>query len=361
MSGYKERVRADLERWIAAGWVAPEHREALLASVPDTRRLDAATALAWAGAVLFGAAAIAFVAANWEAMTKLTRFAVILAAFLGVALSAAWAANRQREITTDIALTVAALLFAAAVGLTGQIFDIASDPRAAAYMAGVGALALSLAGRSRGAGIVALAFITIGDFSDRAWFDGSLDEAPWLLLAAPLGGYLALRWNSAAMAHMAGFGAIACLFWFAINGDGRGELLCVLALISAGVAAYARRARANEERFGAVFYGWFAAAALLFFAVAGYQRWFGFDLYVGWGIAHRFLWIVASAALVALSRYDRHAILTAIGVVSLVAAIFSVLGDLQLDLLASALVFLVCAGLAGVGGLVMRGRRGRAP
>jgi hypothetical protein len=330
----------------------------MLASRPDTRRLDAATALAWAGGLLLGAAAVAFIAANWEAMSKLAQFAAVLAGFMAACFAGAWAANRRRETAADIALTVAALVFAAAVGLTGQIFDIAGDPRAAAYMAGVGALALSLAGRSRGAGIAALAFIAIGDFSDMRWFDAVFDEAPWLLLAAPFGGYLAFRWNSAAMAHASGAAAILCLVWFALNWDGRGEILLAIAAGAAAIAAYARRTRAHEqERFGAIFYGWFAAAALLFFALAGYAHWFSAPLPFAAGLAHRTLWIVASAGVIALSRFDRHTLVTTVGAMSLVAAMFAVLGDLQLDLLASALVFLVCAALAAIAGVMVRKAR----
>jgi hypothetical protein len=46
-------------------------------------------------------------------------------------------------------------------------------------------------------------------------------------------------------------------------------------------------------------------------------------------------------------------------VVSLIAAIFAVLGDLNLDLMASALVFLCCAAIAAGAGFAMRSRRGR--
>ena len=64
MAAYKDKVRQDLDRWIASGLVAPDKREAILATLPDARRLDAATALAWVGATLLGIAIIAFIAAR---------------------------------------------------------------------------------------------------------------------------------------------------------------------------------------------------------------------------------------------------------------------------------------------------------
>ena len=92
MAAYKDRVKEDLDRWIASGLVAPDKREAILATLPEARRLDAATALAWVGGVLLGIAVIAFVAANWDGMPKLARFAVLLVSFLALATGGAWAA-----------------------------------------------------------------------------------------------------------------------------------------------------------------------------------------------------------------------------------------------------------------------------
>src|SRR5262245_57539993 len=98
MEAYKDKVKEDLDRWIGAGLVYAGNRDAILASIPDARRLDAATALAWLGGVLMGVAVIAFVAANWEVTPKLVRFAILIAAFLGFAGAGAWAAHKQRPI-----------------------------------------------------------------------------------------------------------------------------------------------------------------------------------------------------------------------------------------------------------------------
>lgn len=358
---YRERVQADLDRWIAAGLVPVENRDAILATLPTTRRLDAATALAWVGGVLFAVAIVAFVAANWEAIPRLGRFTLILLAFLGFAGAGALAWRQDRETAANIALTVASLIFAAAIGLTGQIFDIAGDPRAAAYGAGAAALALSLGGRASGAMIAALAFIAMGDFTDRRFLDIDLDEgAPWLLLAAPFSVYLAVRWSSSALAHAAGIAIIACGVWFAVRIEADGPALLALALALAIAAAIARTLRRRQGAFGSVFYGWFSAAALCFLAIAGYLNWFGAPPQFELGIAHRILWLLASAFVLALGRFDRHALLTASGVLSLMIAVFALLGDLRLDLLASALVFLLCATVAAIAGWLMRDRKVRS-
>ena len=359
MAAYKDRVQQDLDRWIGAGLVEAGKRDAILATLPETRRMDAATALAWVGGVLLGIAIVAFVAANWDFTPKLARFAVLLAAFLGLAGGAVWAAHKERPTLSNILLTIAALVFAASIGLTGQIFDIAGDPRNAAYGAGVAAFALAAAGRSTGAALAGLIFIAFGDFTDRQWFSGSDSEAPWMLVAAPLGAYLALRWGSSALAHASALAIIYCFGWFAAKTEAEAGVFLFLAILMGAMAAGSRWLHAQDRPFAGIFYGWFAAGALLFFAIGGYLPWFGDEGGNG-GIAHRIVWLAASGGVLALGRYDRHSLVTTVGVLSIIVAICALLSDLGLDLLAAAGVFLVCAVAALIGGLVLRNRKGAA-
>lgn len=357
MAHYKDRVKQDLERWIAGGLVPADNRAAILETIPDARRLDAATSLAYVGALMLGIAIIAFVSANWDVTPKLVRFAILIAAFLGFAGLGAWATKRERPILSNIALMLAALVFAASIGLTGQIFDIAGDPKAASYGAGLAAFALALAGRSTGAATVGLVFIALGDFADRQWFSGVESDAPWMLVYAPLGAFLALRWGSAPLAHVSALAIIYCFGWFAARAEADAGVFLFLSIGLGAMAAGARWLRTQDREFAGVFYGWFAAGAILFFAIAGYLPWFGDEGSQSAGIAHRLVWLVASGALLALGRYDRHALVTSVGVLSLIVAIFALLTDLGLDLLAAAGVFLVCAVIAMAAGLALRRKK----
>jgi uncharacterized membrane protein len=354
MAAYKDRIKQDLDRWVAAGLVSADKRSAILDTIPDARRLDAATALAWVGGVLFGIAVIAFVAANWDVLPKLARFAILLGAFLALAAGGAWAAHRERLMLSNILLMIAALVFAASIGLTGQIFDIAGDPRAAAYGAGVAGFALALAGRSTGAATVALIFIALGDFTDREWFSGLDSDAPWMLFAAPLGAFLALRWGSAPLAHVSALAIIYCFGWFAARVEAEAGVFLFLSIGLGAMAAAARWLYTQERAFAGVFYGWFACGALVFFAIAGYLPWFGDEGSQTAAVTHRIAWLAASGGLLALGRFDRHALVTAIGVLSIIAAICALMTDLGLDLLAAAGVFLLCAIAALVAGLALR-------
>jgi uncharacterized membrane protein len=356
MAAYKDRIKADLDRWIAAGLVPAEKRAAILDTIPDARRLDAATALAWVGGILLGIAVIAFVAANWDGMPKLVRFAVLLVSFLALAGGGAWATRNERPLLCNMLLTIAALVFAASIGLTGQIFDIAGDPRSASYGAGVAAFALALAGRSTGAAPVGLIFVAFGDFADRQWFSNAESDAPRMLIFAPLGAYLALRWGSSALAHVSALAIVYCFAWFAGQTEERASVFLFISILLAAMAAGARWLFVQDKPFSGIFYGWFAAGALMFFAIAGYLPWFGNEGSANAGIAHRIVWLAASGGLIALGRFDRHALVTTVGVLSMIIAVCALLTDLGLDLLAAAGVFLVCAIAALVAGLMLRKR-----
>ncbi|MGE0597781.1 MAG: DUF2157 domain-containing protein [Hyphomonadaceae bacterium] len=351
MPSYKDRLQKDLDRWIDAGLVSADKRSAILDTVPDPKRLDAATALAWIGGALLGIAIIAFVAANWDGIPRLARFMLLLFFFAAAAGAGAWAAHKSRPLVSDIALTIAALVFAASVGLTGQIFDIVGNEKHALYASGVAAMALALAGRSAGAAIASMIFIGLGDFQDFEIFSNP-DTAPWLIVFAPLAAFLALRWSSAPLAHAAAIGMLFALGWFVGRFDNEAALCLLFALMLAGCAAAARWLWKQDRAHAGVFYGWTAWGALMFFAIAGYAD--SFDGGGTWGIAHRLAWLVASGATIALGRYDRHGLVTAVGVLSLIGAVAALLTDLGLDLMAAAALFFVSALAAMIGGFLLR-------
>ncbi len=357
MASYKERVQADLDRWIAGGLVSPDKRAAILATLPETGRIDAATALAWIGAVLLGVAAIAFIGANWDVLPRLARFALVLAVFAGFACAGAWATQKGKPLLSNITLTIAALVFAAGVGLTGQIFDIAGDPQVAAYIAGVAGFALALAGRSTGAAAVGLVFIALGDLAGEhvlgVLFHTNESAAPWMVVGAPLGAWLALRWRSAPLAHLSALGIIYVFFWFAFRRDGDTALLFFFSVVMAGLAAAARWLYLQDRPFAGVFYGWFAWGAFLFFIPAGYTNIIG-GANTTYGIAHRVVWLAASGGLIALGRFDRHMLVSFVGVLGMIGAICALMMDFGLDLMAAAGVFLLCAVVALIAGLALR-------
>lgn len=344
MARYRQRLERDLDDWIGRGLVPADSRAAILATVGEERRLDAATALAVIGGLLAGVAVIAFVAANWPEIPRLARFALVLALFLGTAGAAAWANARGRMVTGHVLLSVASLVFAAAIGLTGQIFDIAGDPQAALRAAGLAAALLAVAGRSPWAAAVSLVLLAFGDFTGRSAV-GSMEGGlrGWLIFAAPMGVGLGLAWRSQALAHVAGVAALLAVTSFDSVLRSHAEQLFLGAAATLAVAGIgARFLRDRFEAPAGVLYGWFVCGALIWFGIAG----LGGDLR---GVGHSVAWLALSAGVVASGRHDRHAMVTAAGVVGLIAAAATLLFNLGVGLMTSAAVF----GAAAIAALVI--------
>ena len=351
MPSYKENVARDLDGWIERGLVPAENRAAILDSVPQASRMDAATALAWVGGVLAGIALIAFVAANWDALPRLARFALVLGLYGGGAGAAAWFSRAGRPNAANGLLTFAAFAFAAAIGLTGQIFDITGDERTAFYAAGLVAAALALAGRSSGAAIVALWFVGAGDFAAMQLFHVNEGLAfAGLFVAAPAAVALAVRWKSIPLAHAAAVGVLAAAVWLALKLHTPPAGLIGFAAALALLAAGARYLRERGLTGGGVLYGWLAWGAIGFYVAAA------FDLHPGFTIAHRIGWLVLGAVLTALGRRDRMGSVTAAGVLSLMIGISVVMYDLGLGLLTASAVFFAAAIVAVLAGLALRRR-----
>lgn len=148
--GYKSRLAGDLDRWIDRGWIAPERRQDILGDIPEpARRWTAIGALAILGAALLAMSALTFVAANWDAMPRLLRFAlIVLALWLSLA-SGGHALDRGFTAPGHALALLGAALFGAAILLTAQTFNMASFRNTAVLIWTAAALATALAIPSR--------------------------------------------------------------------------------------------------------------------------------------------------------------------------------------------------------------------
>ena len=93
---YGQKVERDLSRWQAAGWISDTGASAIRADLASRKPpFGAAAILAMLGAVLFGFAIMSFVAANWDAMSKLSRLLLLLATLWACYGGAAWLFQRR--------------------------------------------------------------------------------------------------------------------------------------------------------------------------------------------------------------------------------------------------------------------------
>jgi uncharacterized membrane protein len=351
MASYKDRLRGDLDRWVGEGLVPQASRQPILDSVADSRRPDAVSALAMVGVLLAGAAIIAFVAANWSGIPRTVRFGLLLAAFLAACGGGGFADLRGRPNLRNGLLTLAAAIYAAAIGLTGQIFDIAGDPKTALMGAGLAAALLAVVGRSSGAAVAAMVLIGAGDFAD--------PDTWWLLPAAGAGALLAVLWRSRPTAHAAAIGLILGAGMALSRLNPSHDLLEWHAFAASGLMALGalagRFAAESDREEGRVFYGWLAWGTLAYFAMAS-GAWHDQTAVL---VVHRVAWLLLSGAVLTLGRIDRHGGVMAAGVVSLIVAIMALMGDLGVDLLTASLIFAIAAIIILAVVWLMRGRRSR--
>lgn len=148
-ASYRKRLEADLPKWREAGWVTPDGSAAILASVEARRGgLNMATIAATLGALLIGVGVIAFVAANWDGIARLNRFALLMAG-LAVAYGLAGVLRtRTPMVLSEAAMLVAGLTFGASIALVGQSYHLAGEFKDAVLMFEIGIFAAAILTRS---------------------------------------------------------------------------------------------------------------------------------------------------------------------------------------------------------------------
>jgi uncharacterized membrane protein len=133
MASYSTRVEQDIRRWTELGLISAATADALRGDIAanERRSLNFGSILAMLAAVLFGAAILIFVAANWEAIPRVARvgslFAVILAGYLGGAVLKI----RNHPAIGEALWVVAAAAFGGAIALIGQMYHLAGDESSA--------------------------------------------------------------------------------------------------------------------------------------------------------------------------------------------------------------------------------------
>ncbi|MGU3538024.1 DUF2157 domain-containing protein [Methylobacterium sp. A54F] len=168
---YRARLRRDLQRWQERGLILPEQAERIAADALTPRGLGHLQALLALCILLLAAPAIiAFVAANWAAMSPAWRMAVLFLGNAAAVLATYVAARRQAPGSSGPSrgladgLATLSLVFAAGtLALVGQTFHLPADPRGFAGTVSALGLATALVTRSGGATLIACAALAAAD------------------------------------------------------------------------------------------------------------------------------------------------------------------------------------------------------
>jgi uncharacterized membrane protein len=291
---YRQRLEADLARWQAQGLIPSASVEAIRAgfrSVPEG--VTIASVVGIVGGLLIAAGFLAFVAANWTAIARPARFAILLAGIAAAYGIGAWFDRAGRNHLADLSVGVGSIVFGAAIALVGQMYHLGDDFAGGLLLWSAGALVAAVLTGSRSALAVALVAACIWS-GMRVWelSDVYLPFIGFWLIAA----VLAVAWDAPVARHLV---AVAALAWAVQTGIGIEEarvaspafavMVCVSFLLGAGLAL-ASRSGDSLRAFGLTLstYGAFGLAIVTAFQVAG-----GFGrmatglpyVFIGFGVA----------------------------------------------------------------------------
>ena len=266
---YRQRLEADIARWQADGVITSSTADAIrgaLKPVPDG--VTIATVVAIVGGLLIAAAFLAFIAANWTAIARPARFAILLAAIAGAYGIGAWFDRSRRPYLADLAAGVGSIVFGAAIALTGQMYHLGEDFAGGMLLFAAGALVAAVLTSSRGA--LAVALVAACFWSGMRVFELADVHLPfvgfWLIAAL-----LAVAWNAPVARHLVALAAVAWLIQsgFGLDRSHYAEPVFAITagfslLLGAGLA-FASRGAASLRAFGLVLshYGAFALALTL--------------------------------------------------------------------------------------------------
>jgi uncharacterized membrane protein len=200
--GYRQRLEADLAKWVAEGVISGDAAQ----SIREARFGEEAVSrlpgmFAMLGALMLAASLSAFVAANWQEIPRLVRLVGILALIAGCFFPAWLLEQRGMPRGADAAVTFATLCFGAGVALVGQMYHLPANWPAGAMLVAIGGLAAAaLTGKN---GPLVIAFVAM-----TSWSWGRFDAWQWreihwafLLLFVP-GFLLALGRENRLLAHI---------------------------------------------------------------------------------------------------------------------------------------------------------------
>jgi uncharacterized membrane protein len=278
---YRQRLEADLARWEADGVISASAGSAIRGTLrPVPEGVTIANVVAIVGGLLIAAAFLAFIAANWTAIPRPTRFGILLAGIAGAYILGAWFDRTDRPYLADLSAAVGSIVFGAAIALTGQMYHLGDDFAGGMLLFAAGALIAAALTGSRGALAVALVAGCI--WNGMRVFEMSDVHFPFIALWLIAAG-LAVLWNAPVARHLVALAAVVWCLHAAIGveesrvANPTFTFVAAMSVLFGGGLALASRGAESIRSFGLTLsnYAAFALAIVLAWAVAGV---FGFGV-----------------------------------------------------------------------------------
>lgn len=240
-SPYKRRIKRDLERWQSNGWVSAEGRAAIAADVDSSgREFGLAPALGILASVLFGFAAISFVAAHWEDMPRLGRLALLLACIWSGYGAAGWLTTRGHTLLADAAVLFACGMFGASIMLISQMYNIGGNPADGVLMWWVGTLLAGAVLRSNPALALAMILVCVWSFFETS----ERSDVHWPFLigwALVTGAFIWQRWRPGLHLSALSLSAFVVSLGYQLDGGHQHGLVAMIGILAAVAAIAAEK------------------------------------------------------------------------------------------------------------------------
>ncbi|HAH10209.1 MAG TPA: hypothetical protein DCL48_08920, partial [Alphaproteobacteria bacterium] len=216
---YVRQLRRDLDEWIKRGLVPESSRAAILESAGAGQGMSFASILGILGAILIGAAAMSFVADNWERMPKLARLMVLFGG-MWLAFGLGWFLAHGRPVLSQAFVLLGVLLFGANIMLVAQTYHInAHYPDGILLWAG-GAMAAAALIPSRASLALAIGLGALWTHYEHFDFDKALHWQYLGFWALGVATAIVLNWRPAIQ-----LSAVALIYWAIISTEGLRLLL----------------------------------------------------------------------------------------------------------------------------------------
>lgn len=212
-------ARRLIARWEAEGLIDRATASRLYEDVARRQsRFGLGAVLAVLGAILLSAAIMTLVAANWEAIPRVWRVAMIIAVLWVGYLGGAWRESRGDHGFAAALYIIAAFAFGGGIALVGQMYHISGDAADAALLWTGGVLLAALLLRS---GPLAATGVAVGGaYLVAAASDNSIHSGLYIVVVpfiAAAGWALAVFTQSHVVRHFVTLLAVAFLFTLRIN------------------------------------------------------------------------------------------------------------------------------------------------
>jgi len=238
----------EIEHWTRSGLLQPGQGDILLAD-HDRRHtgFSLSAVLAVLAALLFGAAVIALIAANWEAIPRLMRVVTILVLIIAGLAAAAQALRRGSGGVAEAALVFTLLCYGSGIALVGQMYHLSGDEAAFMLTWTVGALVVSLSFSSPmaavSAGLLGFGYLlTVATvFDSRSGNDLNLSGYVIVLTLAVAVGLSAWRSRSRIAGHLSALLLISWTMWIIEEATSLepGHALAAMGAVVFGVGSFA--------------------------------------------------------------------------------------------------------------------------